>query len=242
MHMQFLFMVMQMAVMGGMQVMPALVDARTIMKKDVDEALYSVPAWICSNCFIDAGVTLLSGSIFRTIVYAFGGLDWSYFGVFFKWVLLCILVLDSFFNFIAAVASTGQLAQIMCLPGMIMFMIYNGFLVSQESCPVFMIWALYCSPFYYCISRLAMDLYGDKPDCMGCQMVVSNFGFEDAPSETIALSVLIAMFGLSGFAGRCLDQIVQPRKVVAASGAVFWLEAFRLVLLRCGSCRYTFMQ
>mmetsp|Transcript_76869 Transcript_76869/g.168008 ORF Transcript_76869/g.168008 Transcript_76869/m.168008 type:complete len:617 (-) Transcript_76869:679-2529(-) len=64
MHMQFLFLVMQMVAMGGMQVMPALVDARTVMKKETGEALYGVGPWITVMAVVDGLVTLISSSTF----------------------------------------------------------------------------------------------------------------------------------------------------------------------------------
>jgi len=193
MHMQFLFLVMQMAVMGGLQVMPGLVDNRTIMKKEVDEAMYSVGAWIAVNGVLDGLVTIVCGTVFIVIVYAFGQMDWADFGSFYLWAFLCILVMDSYFCLVASVAPTGQLAQAMCMPLMLMFMIYNGFLVTRETVPDFMIWALYLSPFYYCISSLARDLY-NVPDCKGCMAVINAFGFDEAPGTETAVIVLIAMF------------------------------------------------
>mmetsp|Transcript_16172 Transcript_16172/g.35485 ORF Transcript_16172/g.35485 Transcript_16172/m.35485 type:complete len:696 (+) Transcript_16172:200-2287(+) len=199
MHMQFLFLVMQMVAMGGMQVMPALVDARTIMKKEVGEALYGVGPWIAIMGVIDGLVTLLSSSVFVVIVYAFGGLEWSNFPAFYYTLVMLILVMDSYFSLIAAVAKSGELAQVTAMPFLIMFMMYNGFLVTRATVPEFMVWALYCSPFYYCISNLARDLYENVPDCAGCQVVIDTYGFDESPSKGIGILVLAVMFVLFRF-------------------------------------------
>jgi len=195
MHMQFLFLVMQMSALGGMQVMPNLVDARAIMKKDVGEGLHGIAAWITCNGIIDGLVTILSSSVFVVIVYACGGMDWSNFGMFYLYLVMLILVMDAYFSLIAAVAKTGELAQVTALPLMIMFMMYNGFLVTKATVPDFMVWALYCSPFYYTIANLARDLY-DDPECPGCMAVINTYGFDDAPDKTVGIIILVILFFL----------------------------------------------
>mmetsp|Transcript_4332 Transcript_4332/g.10262 ORF Transcript_4332/g.10262 Transcript_4332/m.10262 type:complete len:702 (+) Transcript_4332:145-2250(+) len=199
MHMQFLFLVMQMVAMGGMQVMPALVDARTIMKKETGEALYGVGPWITVMAIVDGLVTLISSSTFVVITYAFGGMEWSNFPAFYLSLVMLVLVMDSYFSLIAAVAHTGEMAQVTAMPFLIMFMIYNGFLVTRATVPDFMTWALYCSPFYYCISNLARDLYENVPDCPGCQVVIETYGFDEAPSKAFGYIFLAAMFLLFRF-------------------------------------------
>mmetsp|Transcript_149401 Transcript_149401/g.260520 ORF Transcript_149401/g.260520 Transcript_149401/m.260520 type:complete len:719 (-) Transcript_149401:24-2180(-) len=194
-HVQFLFMAMQMAAMSGMQVMPQLVDARNVMKKDVSEGLHSISAWIVANCVPDALITVITQSIFIVILYAFGGMEWSNFGLFYGWVLLLLLCMDSYFNFIAAVAKTSQLATVMAMPLMMMFILFNGFLVSRSSAPDFMVWALYVSPFMYTITSLSMALYGpDACSEMGCKIVISTYGFDEGPSSLVSIIVLIALF------------------------------------------------
>lgn len=195
-HIQYFFMAMQLSAVGGMQIMPGMVDLRTVMRQDVDEGLHSTGAWICANCLIDAVLTIVTNTMFIFILYAFGGMDWDMFGTFYVWVLLCILVMDSYYNFIAAVAPTGATATVMSMPIMILFVLFNGFIVSKTSVPKFMEWALYVSPFFYSISSLAMAMYGpDACSDAGCALVIRSYSFDEAPSEEVAVVVLLCLTG-----------------------------------------------
>lgn len=196
-HITYIFMIMQFTAIGGMQIMPGLVDLRNVMKKDCDEGLHSIPAWILSNSLPDVVLNVATNSVFIVIAFAMGNMDWEIFCTFYYWVLLCSLVMDSYFNLIAAMAPNGQIAQLMAMPVMIMFMLFNGFFVSKESTPDFMMWALYTSPFFYAISRLAIDVYGpDACDTIGCSQAMGTYGFLDGPSEELAFSVLVWLFVL----------------------------------------------
>ncbi|CAK0812467.1 unnamed protein product [Prorocentrum cordatum] len=194
-HITYIFMVMQFSALAGMSAMPGLIDTRAVMKKDVDEGLHSIPAWIISFSLPDLVISVVTNTLFILIVFAMGQLEWRIFDRFYFWVMMCQLVMDAYFNFIGSVAPNAQLAQLIAMPGMILFMLFNGFLVSRESTPDFMAWALSVSPFSYAIARTAVDIYGpDACSRPGCVQLMTQYGFYDAPSEEAAIAVLLALF------------------------------------------------
>jgi ATP-binding cassette subfamily G (WHITE) protein 2 len=194
-HITYIFMIMQFSALSGMATMPGLIDTRAVMKKDVDEGLHSIPAWIISFSLPDLVINIVTNSLFILIVFAMGQLEWSIFGRFYSWVLMCQLVMDAYFNFIGSTAPNAQLAQLMAMPCMILFILFNGFLVSRESTPDFMAWALSVSPFSYAIARIAVDIYGpDACSTPGCVQLMTQYGFYDAPSEQAAIAVLVTLF------------------------------------------------
>merc|ERR1711924_406797 len=47
------------------------------------------------------------------------------------------------------------------MPILILFIMFNGVIVTKESCPIFMTWALMISPLFWTLEQIAIDLWYD---------------------------------------------------------------------------------
>jgi hypothetical protein len=115
-QMPFIFMALQMSIMGGMQQMPRLIQSRDIMKLDVADRLYSEWAFIISEFILNNLFSQIANLIFLLITFAMSGVGFSKFGSFYIWQLLTILTTDSMFALLGAVAKTAEQAQTMAIP------------------------------------------------------------------------------------------------------------------------------
>merc|ERR1719375_321865 len=80
MQMPFVFILLTVLCMTGMQLMPNILAERIIMKYDTSEALYSEQAFIISGFAVDIPVALMGACSSVVIMYLFSGLKWDFFG------------------------------------------------------------------------------------------------------------------------------------------------------------------
>jgi hypothetical protein len=185
----FVFMLLVRICMGGMQLMPALIEERIIMKYDISESLYSVQAFIIVGIAVDITVSLIGAILNCLIMYAFAGLAWKYFGMIITWAILNFFVFDSFFGFVAASAQSLQTAQVAAIPFNSIFMMFSGFMISKASAPSFLRWLFEVSPLGYAIQSIFVTMAKDFPDG---PLVVKLYGFEEG-QETKGVVVLLIM-------------------------------------------------
>jgi ABC-type multidrug transport system permease subunit len=122
----FIFLLAQMEVMGLLQGVESTIEGRTIMKYEVSDRLYRDEAFIVSFFIVDLCTFLFFNIIYLVIAFALSGLSWSYFGTFYGWSLAALLVFQSYFQMVAATAKSTADATTKALPGMILFILFNG--------------------------------------------------------------------------------------------------------------------
>lgn len=197
-QMPFIFMAMQMSVMGGMQQMPSLIASRDIMKLDVKDRLYSEWAFILTELILNNAVSQTLNIVFLLIAFGMSGVGFDKFGAFYLWQLLVILTTDSLFSTLAAVAKTAEQAQAMAIPPLMFCVIFNGFFVTLRGVQPWMKWAIYCSPVFYGIQQISIELFSDGVPTTdpaypaSGQFVIDNYDFRDDWSG-IAVGVLFAL-------------------------------------------------
>lgn len=189
-RLSFVFMLLTRICMGGMQQMPQLIEDRTIMKYDISERLYSVPAFIVVGVTVDISLSLIGAVLNCIIMYALSGLDWKYFGMILTWALLNFFVFDSFFSMLAAGAPSLQIAQVCAIPFNSIFMMFSGFMISRSSAPSYLTWIFEVSPIGYAIQSIFCTMAKDEGPAGAA--VVKLYGFEDN-QELKGISILIAM-------------------------------------------------
>eukprot|EP00919_Chromeraceae_sp_WS-2016_P018428 GHVR01043728.1.p1 GENE.GHVR01043728.1~~GHVR01043728.1.p1 ORF type:complete len:683 (+),score=125.12 GHVR01043728.1:59-2107(+) len=175
----FFFMLLQSGAMSGMMNMPRFIDERVVMQYEVSECLYSEWAHIAINTVMNTALSIFGNLIFILIMWAYSGVDWSYFGVVYGWSLLMFLTFDSLFSAVAAFARDGTTAQQFALPFLIMFMIYNGFFVRVTTVASWMVWALYISPFFWTFEQIVVTLFSGEPQG---DRLIESFGFKEGRS------------------------------------------------------------
>lgn len=161
MQMPFLFMCIQMGVLSGMQTMPSLIADRNIMKFEVSDRLYSEWAFLISKFILQNIVSQLVNLLFLVIVWAFSNIGYASFLPFWGWQLLIVLVTDSLFNTVAAIAKTGAQAQAMAIPPLMFVLLFNGFFITLAGVQDWMLWAIYVSPMFWGLQEMASLLYSD---------------------------------------------------------------------------------
>merc|ERR1719162_1154369 len=152
----FIYILILSIAMSGMANMPKLVDERMVMKMEVSDGLYHESAYIISAAVINTIVSVGANTMYVTIMFLFGGMNWNVFGPLFLWSTLTFITFDSLFSFIAAMAKDSQSAQATALPFLLLFVMYNGFTITKAGCPVFMQWAISLSPAAYAVEAMAI--------------------------------------------------------------------------------------
>lgn len=204
----FVFMLLTRICMGGMQLMPSLIEERTVMKYDTSENLYGVGAFIIVSFCVDITLSLIGTLCNALIMYAFSELPWKYFGMIMGWAMIDFFVFDSFFSFLAAWAPSPQIAQVSAIPFTSIFMLFSGFMITKESAPSYLTWVFQISPMGYAIEDIFVNMADDYgPEG---QMLVKSFGFEKGNAEkgyAIMATMFILLRCLQVWALKCRNNI-----------------------------------
>ena len=171
------------------------------MKCEVSDRLYRAEVFIASMLLVEVTLFLVSNLVYLCIAFALSGLSWSYFGTFYVWQLLCLLVIQSYFQMVAAAGKNTADATAKALPLMILFLLFNGFFVTLRTVASWMIWAIYLSPLFYFIQQVSIDLFSDgtkksDPDYLASgQYVIDYYKFTDmVETAAVVLVCYILLF------------------------------------------------
>jgi len=184
----FFFMVVTTCALDGIKVMPRAIQERTIMKLETSEALYSDWAYIIPFTIINSVISFAGNTIFLALVFVLSQLEWKAFPVLWWWSSLVFVSMESLYLMVAAIAKDGTAAQILLVPFIMIFLIYNGFTVSRNSVPSFMAWALDISPVARAMEEVVFgiqEVTGDTAIKMTQQML----GFES--NQPAAIGVIV---------------------------------------------------
>jgi len=193
----FLFMMLQTAAMAAFMNLSALISQRDIMKLEVAEGLYTEGAHIVSSFIIGTPVAVVEHTAFFVIMFAMGGLDWDVFGNLYGFGLLLAIAMDAFFAMSAAVSKTSDQAMQIAMPFLFLFVIYNGFLVTKETCPYYFKWILYTSPIAWVFEQIGIGTYEDHDNF---DELVEQYGWITSKGHKWAcIGVLLGMFCLFKF-------------------------------------------
>eukprot|EP00931_Biecheleriopsis_adriatica_P023658 TRINITY_DN14894_c0_g1_i1.p1 TRINITY_DN14894_c0_g1~~TRINITY_DN14894_c0_g1_i1.p1 ORF type:complete len:801 (+),score=124.22 TRINITY_DN14894_c0_g1_i1:237-2639(+) len=160
----FYYMLVMTCALDGIKVMPKSIQERTIMKLETSEALYSDWAYIISFTSINLVVSILGNQIFVMLVFLLSQLDWGCYPVLLVWTTLIGVAMDSLYMMVAAIAKDSTSAQILILPFLTVFLLFNGFTVSRESVPDFMAWALEISPVSHTMEEIIIGVNQRLPN------------------------------------------------------------------------------
>mmetsp|Transcript_44107 Transcript_44107/g.114504 ORF Transcript_44107/g.114504 Transcript_44107/m.114504 type:complete len:679 (-) Transcript_44107:145-2181(-) len=191
-RLSFVFMLLTRICMGGMQLMPQLIDDRTIMKYDISERLYSIPAFIIVGVTVDISLSLIGAILNALIMYWLSGMDWKYFGMILMWALINFFVFDSFFSMLAAGSPSLQTAQVAAIPFNSIFMMFSGFMISKKSAPSYLTWIFEISPIGYAIQSIFCTMAKDAGE--DGALVIQLYGFEeDQEMKGIIIMLVMAL-------------------------------------------------
>lgn len=172
----FFFMLLMTCAIDGMKLMPKLISERTVVKIETSNALYSHWAYIISFSVVHGAMGLFSNTLFVVLVFAMSRLDWALFGIILTWSIAISLTMDSYYLMVAAIAKNSSSAQLIALPLLVFFLLYNGLTVSNNSAPSWLAWALNASPVSYALQAITMEA---QSKVGGFDIAINTFGFQD---------------------------------------------------------------
>mmetsp|Transcript_10460 Transcript_10460/g.18870 ORF Transcript_10460/g.18870 Transcript_10460/m.18870 type:complete len:705 (-) Transcript_10460:62-2176(-) len=177
------YMVTLMVALSSMIDMPRLIDERYKMKVEVGSSLYSEMAFIVPFILVNAFINFTANTLFSLIVFWFATWSPQLFPMFFFWTTLAWVCFDSLFSMVAALAPTAQAATGIGIIFNFIFVMYNGFTITQEFAPAAVAWIIKLSPAAYAIEGLALNgqEWAPEGDCVFCRpawdVLVDTFNF-----------------------------------------------------------------
>merc|ERR1712151_1207166 len=101
----------------------------------------------------------LAGAACQTlIIYAFSGLPYKLLPSILGWTLLLFFLFDALFQCVAAAAPDGQQAQTMATPFLVIFMLFNGSIVTMATAPAYLAWIFEVSPTNYALQAIVIPM------------------------------------------------------------------------------------
>jgi len=188
--------------MGGMNIMPALITERRIMLRETSSALYSNWAHVLVSVTINTLLSFVGLLVMTIISFSLTEMKWEHYPLLMKWCFVMVLTYDGLWGLVSTYAEDITQAQMMSMPALMIFNIYNGFMVRKAVCPVFMLWAMYSSPCFWCLEAMACDIYDDGTTQGNA--LISEFGFvcgREYTTFAVCLSIMtitrcIQIYGL----------------------------------------------
>jgi len=189
----FSFCLITMLCLTGLLTLVVLITERNLMKHETSEALYSESASALASFMIDVPLSLLGSFLNVSIMTAFGQLETDILLTVVGWSLLLFLFYDSMFALIGAVAKDTRQAQVIVMPFVSLFMLFNGFVVSKADAPKPLLWIFYISPNQYAMQAIIVRLADHFP--ITGPAFVKEFGYSDENNGT-GIVVLCTMIVL----------------------------------------------
>eukprot|EP00439_Symbiodinium_sp_Y106_P043956 s2238_g5.t1 len=181
----FFFFVLMACSIDQVKTMPAMIAERNVMKLETSEALYSEWAYILPVTLMSAMQAVVTHFVFIALLWPFLSFPVSLFGHVWFWSLMVNMVMDSLYVMLSGIAKDDEMkfhanaqqsllsmaigvkvavstcedatiAQIMSLPFLLIFMLYNGFTVYRTTCPKWLLWALNISPVAYAMEAITI--------------------------------------------------------------------------------------
>merc|ERR1719277_2228530 len=149
-----------------------------------------------TSFLVDVPLALLGALLNVAIMASIARLDWAVFWTVLQWALLLFFVYDSLFAFIGAVARDTRQAQVIATPFISIFMLFNGFVVSEADSPPALHWIFSISPNMYAMQSIAATMVAnfvpsDLSEMMEKATVEEQF--PDKHKEKQGLAVLLSM-------------------------------------------------
>merc|ERR1711897_18553 len=128
--------------------------------------------------------------------YAMSGLAYKFLPIVLGWAMLLFCFFDGVFQCVAAAAPDAQRAQTMTTPFLVVFMLFNGSIVTRATAPVYLRWIFEISPTNYALQAIVVPMARDAPngqvyiDMMGYRSGENMKGIALILCMTIVLRVL----------------------------------------------------
>merc|ERR1712050_306689 len=192
----FVFILLTMLSLQSLPLMPLLIEERAFMKHETSEKLYTESAHILTTLCVTVPLSLAGATCQTLIIYAFSGLAYKFLPLVLGWTLLLFCFFDAIFQCVAAATPDGQQAQTMATPFLVIFMLFNGSIVTRATAPVYLRWIFEISPTNYALQAIVIPMAQDAPhgqvyiDMMGYRSGENFRGIVLILCMTVVLRVL----------------------------------------------------
>lgn len=191
-----LFMLLAFCMLSGNESMPKLIDARVVMKMETSDALYSEWAYIIGASVLNLLVSFMANSIFVAITFAMAQFSWELFPVVFIWSSLVWLTFVGMFEMLAAMSTDMASAQNVSMLPILIFFLWNGFMVTKGGSEAWNGWIIYANPAAYAIEAItltARDIEDDADKLAQWNGIIDINGYEDLSSVGAAVMLACAV-------------------------------------------------
>jgi len=186
----FIFILLTMLSLQSLPLMPALIEERAFMKHETSERLYKESAHILTTMFVTVPLSLIGAAIQTLIIYAFSGLPYEFLPTILGWTLLLFFMFDALFQCVAAVAPDGEQAMTMATPWLVVFMLFNGVVVTKATAPVFLRWVFVISPTSYALQGIVLRMTEDSGGVNN--FYVKSMGYQSG-EDMQGIAIIIGM-------------------------------------------------
>merc|ERR1711933_218520 len=183
----FIFILLTCLSLQSLPLMPLLIEERAFMKHETSEKLYTESAHILTTLCVTVPLSLTGAACQTLIIYAFSGLPYKLLPSILGWTLLLFFLFDALFQCVAAAAPDGQQAQTMATPFLVIFMLFNGSIVTRATAPVFLRWVFEVSPTNYALQAIVVPMAEDAPNG---QIYIDMMGYKTGQSLQGILLIL----------------------------------------------------
>merc|ERR1712137_1484654 len=170
------FILLTMLSLQSLPLMPLLIEERVFMKLETSERLYKEGAYILTTLCVTVPLSIFGATIQTLIIYSFAELPFDYLPTILGWTLLLFFLFDALFQCVAAAAPDGEQAMTMATPFLVVFMLFNGLVVTRATAPFFLRWIFEISPTGYALQSI-VTVMADDADSNG-KLLVAGMGYK----------------------------------------------------------------
>merc|ERR1712137_454701 len=163
----------------SLPLMPLLIEERGFMKYETSERLYTEGVHILTALCVTVPLSLIGATCEILIAFAFSGVAYGFLPRILGWTLLLFVFFDAIFQCVAAAAPDGQQAQTIATPFLVIFMLFNGSIVSRATAPVYLRWIFDISPTNYALQGIVIPMAQDAPNG---QVYIDMMGYKSGES------------------------------------------------------------
>merc|ERR1711870_94924 len=173
----FIFIVLTLLGLGGINIMPIMIDERTFMKYETSEALYTEAASVLASFCVDVPLAFMGSAYNVLIMYMIAGIDSEYLPITFLWCML-------------------------------LFLLYDGFIITKPSAPAWLRWIFAISPNAYATQGIVVHI-AEGFGAIG-EFAVQRYGLEkdqDIRGVIVMVALIVVFRVLQQVALRFLHNI-----------------------------------
>jgi len=206
----FVFILLTMLSLQGLPLMSLLIEERGFMKHEASERLYTETAHILTSLCVTVPLSMIGAIGKILVIFAFSGLSFKFLPTVLGWTLLLYCFFDGVFSAVAAAAPDGQQAQTMATPFLVVFMLFNGSIVTRATAPVYLRWIFEISPTNYALQAIVLPMADDAGE--SGQLYVDMMGYKAGENTKGILLILVMTVAVRLLQVAALKYLNRPQK------------------------------